>query len=233
MRAKLLNQPTNRPLTGDSILAIGVGGFDVTQDAEQKHVALIYLNEAGAPQLMHLEWYKRFRQEDWNGLYYWIEFKGLPTQVEESFVEWIGLVAEKASRINSGIPYSLFYNEQRSFNSDGTYIERGDGGGLTCATFILALFADFGIPLIDFASWPVNRPGDVKWVEKILPILAKTVVCKFPQDSTNFLSLFLKRHSLKRFRPEETLVTAGLYAGSPLPFEVVAPAGAAMLPHLI
>jgi hypothetical protein len=36
--------------------------------------------------------------------------------------------------------------------------------GLTCSSYILALFNSVGIDLVDYGDWPI-RPGDDKWME--------------------------------------------------------------------
>jgi hypothetical protein len=46
--------------------------------------------------------------------------------------------------------------------------------GLTCATFVLAVFHQAGLPLVRYDSWPVNRPGDAEWQESIVNLLERT-----------------------------------------------------------
>ncbi len=40
--------------------------------------------------------------------------------------------------------------------------------GLTCASFVLALFHSARLPLIDYSTWISDRPGDRKWQEDIV-----------------------------------------------------------------
>lgn len=178
-------------------------------------MALIYRSIDGDPWLLHLGSHHDLKHEQWNCQYHWIEFSGLDVEVQENFADWAVLVAGAA--LSTPIPYSVILSGDRNFASSGHYIERADGSGLTCATFLLALFADFGLPLLDQTSWPRSRPGDAEWALKLLNALRQFF------ELPHYLEQLRQVYDLKRFRPEEVLVTAPLYAGVPLHFNVVNP----------
>lgn len=67
------------------------------------------------------------------------------------------------------IPYSVAHPGGVIFKDD-VWIGNEPGQGLTCATFVIALFDELGIPFIDIESWE-DRPGDSDWAARILQML--------------------------------------------------------------
>lgn len=224
----MLNPKDAIPLRGDRSLAIGI--LAAPDNPKQKHVALIFQNENQQPMLMHLAWHKKLQVEEWNYAYCWIEFEKLTKELAETFADWILLVSSKIDGMP--IPYSLVYEGERGFGSDGGVIDSGDGSGFTCATFILALFQDFGMPLVNHENWPVNRKGDSEWAYGILNSLVNYALRKDPMALPNFFQQLLRVHTLKRFRPEEVLATSVLYEGVRLEFSEVEPVGQALAKEL-
>jgi hypothetical protein len=45
------------------------------------------------------------------------------------------------------------------FDEDGRFVHEASGEGLTCASFVIAMFKAGGIDLVDNATWP-ERPGE-------------------------------------------------------------------------
>ena len=95
--------------------------------------------------------------------------------------------------------------------------------GLTCATFILALFLEAGLEIVDYDSWP-SRPDDVRWQEKIVEPLQKRGA-----DPTHIAAV-QKGTTIGavRIRPEEV---AGAATLTPLPadYELTRPAAREIL----
>ena len=67
------------------------------------------------------------------------------------------------------IPYSVAHPGGVIFKDD-VWVGNEPGQGLTCATFIVALFDELGIPFIDVDTWK-ERTGDVEWAREILEML--------------------------------------------------------------
>lgn len=76
---------------------------------------------------------------------------------------WLDLNANK-------IPYSVAHPGGVIFK-DNVWVGNEPGQGLTCATFIVALFDELGIPFVDVGSWG-DRAGDIEWAQRILQALA-------------------------------------------------------------
>lgn len=215
----MLNDPAS--LLHDKNFSIAIGIQITPHDAKQRHIALIYRNEAGEVCLLHLAWHKMLRSERWTEDYHWIVPAGIDSEQLENLVDWALMVAAKAD--DMPIPYSAIFHPDKNFDSDGNFIRGDDGRGLTCATFVLALFADFGFHLAETASWPVGREEDVRWVQKICFHLLGYVKDRFPEYMPSVYLQYQQRHALRRFRPEEVAACAFDFKGAPVAFEVAEP----------
>ncbi|MDD5323106.1 MAG: hypothetical protein PHD43_21335 [Methylococcales bacterium] len=71
------------------------------------------------------------------------------------------------------IPYSVAHPGGVVFR-ENVWIGIEPGQGLTCATFIVELFNELGIPFIDVETW-LNRPGDTEWAKRILTALSHSM----------------------------------------------------------
>lgn len=202
----MLQLPSNPPLVQASSLAFGIQKVS----SSQLHAALIYRNDDGDPWLLHLRGHEELSHEPWDASFHWIEFVGIPVKVQELLADWAVIVAGNGNA--NPIPYSIILSKERNFAEDGTFINRNDGSGLTCATFLLKIFQDYGLPLIDQESWPQGRMSDIKWAQKILSYFRK----KYP--GSHFTIQLERVFKIKRFRPEETVSTAALYQGNELKF---------------
>lgn len=220
------NRPDELPEAMTESIAFAIAGSAITGDRRQKHVALIYRADNTRLMLLHLGWHRKLYHEQWNSEYYWLEFGGLDRELQETFADWAVLVADASP--GTPIPYSIIFHPGRNFDVDGRFIYQNDGSGLTCATFLLALFSDYGIPLIDISGWPESRDGDLTWVRKILKMLRKQIELKL-LPSWDWVEQAKRRHKLRRFRPEEVFATAALFSGEPLSFSDVEPAGMAVI----
>jgi hypothetical protein len=112
-------------------------------------------------------------------------------------------------------------------------VRHAAGEGLTCATFLLAVFRRWGLPLVDESTWPQGRREDSSWVLKIVRWLyrwAKNSGVPIPTE--HFVEQIRQRWSLRRFRPEEVCACATAFSGSPLAFQVVEPLSVQLLREL-
>lgn len=64
------------------------------------------------------------------------------------------------------VMHSLRYELGGFDPATGTYVPLGEERGLTCATFVLAVFRTVGIELVDVPLWPA-RPEDHEWIDRV------------------------------------------------------------------
>lgn len=67
----------------------------------------------------------------------------------------------------SGVPYAFSAPSDCFDRKTGTWKPAAGQHGLTCATFVLAVFHSAGVPIVIYNSWPTNRAGDAEWQESI------------------------------------------------------------------
>lgn len=226
----MLNSPDSLSDAGAThSLAIGI----TTQkdNPKQRHVAIIYRREEGGFGLVHLGWHHIFFHEDWDGEYHWVVLPGLDIEQQESFIDWAMLVCQSES--HHPIPYSVLFRPQNNFDSSGRYISSKDGSGLTCATFVLALFSDFGIPIAEHQTWPVGREDDVNWIERILDSLSNYARKNYPNYLPAIAIQRLQARALRRFRPEDVVACADLYHDKPISFDEMHPASLQVVKSLL
>jgi hypothetical protein len=67
-----------------------------------------------------------------------------------------------------GIPYA-FSEPGGAFDATTGELLLGPSRfGLTCASFVLAVFHAAGLQLVDHASWPRDRLGDRQWQQQVV-----------------------------------------------------------------
>ena len=209
--------PDEMPQAMTESIAFAIAGSNVTGDTKQKHVGLVYRAHNSKIMLLHLGWHHQLHHHEWDKKYHWLELNGLELELQETFADWAVMVANASP--GTPIPYSVNFRQDRNFDQKGHFINLNDGSGLTCATFLLALFSDYELPLIDISDWPESRKGDLAWLRRILKKLRRHV------PKWDWLEQVKHRHRLKRFRPEEVFATAALFSGEPLNYSVIEEAG--------
>lgn len=127
---------------------------------------------------------------------------------------WLDLNANK-------IPYSVAHPGGVIFK-DNVWVGNEPGQGLTCATFIVALFDELGIPFIELGSWE-ERAGDVEWAERILVALAPFMSAEHIEAQRERIGTAI------RVRPADIAAAGHLIRqdmDAPLPFRDVEPLSA-------
>jgi len=127
------------------------------------------------------------------------------------------VVAEDYAK--DGLPYAIWLSA--TIGRQGTVAVDPDGGGFTCATFVLAIFAGAGLDLIDESTWP-HRDGDRDAYTQIVELLKDA-----PKITAEHLAAQVAYiESAKRYRPTEVAAAASLAATSPNPFAALEPIAA-------
>ena len=103
------------------------------------------------------------------------------------------------------LPYGLKY-AGGGFARDGTLALRGNAVGLTCATFVLAVFDYAGVLLLDVGGWP-SRSEDAAWHATIVDQLGQGRRRASPEH----IAAVRAEIPCARFRPEEVAAAGALY----------------------
>ena len=91
--------------------------------------------------------------------------------------------------------------------SEFRYVRGRPGDGLTCATFVMAIFREFGIELLDTSNWPV-RGTDLLWLSKTISFLEtwgekERAEGRGDPDLPDHISALRNSATALRFRPQE------------------------------
>lgn len=93
---------------------------------------------------------------------YWVA----PDLIEEEQRILAATIDAWLDKNENKIPYSVAHPGGVVFR-DAVWIGNEPGQGLTCATLVIELFKELGIPFVDVDTWK-KRLGDDEWAEKIL-----------------------------------------------------------------
>lgn len=193
----------------------------VVRDGQQ-HSGILHkvevLDEVG---LAHLAWHNQLKNSAPKEAYLWID-PPIPTLRARQ-------VAARCRQIlranNRGIPYA-FSPPNDSFDDEtGGFLFGPTRAGLTCASFVLAVFDSAGVRLANYTTWPQQRTGDVEWQQFIIEQLE--------EDGAEAEHIALVRNEIGavRYRPEDV---AGCAAADqlPCPFGIAEPLSQEILKQL-
>ena len=149
----MINDPKKRHFDEVNDLGIALRTF---HGEAQIHVGLLYKTDDSSTQLLHLRWHFDVKNEVPSGEYRWMQVD-LDEINRRNLVGLCRLIASRADKIPYGLNYNGLY-----FSAGGEFLGRAPGEGLTCATFVMAVFATYRIPLLKLTEWG-SRSEDVGW----------------------------------------------------------------------
>jgi hypothetical protein len=189
----------------------GVGVALTLNRIHGTHVALVYRVQ-GAIIFCHLAGPYDLRSDPPSTRYLW-EVAALAPRKHEIFGSYLRLVATNNS---DQIPYGFGYNGSY-FDENGVFAKADEpGAGLTCSTFIMAIYQSLEIPLLVEDSW-AKRPEDEAERQRIMEALQAAR----PGLDLSTMTPFLEG---VRFKPGE--VAAGVIVAPPaLRFDAAQAAG--------
>lgn len=194
---------STRTFEPDEYLGIAIG-IPNLEHPQQRHVGLIYSDGEYPPRFCHLAWHYTLCDEHLPTEYLWGQ-SGLD-QINKIFMAAYVMQLQQNAQ---SVPYGISYTTP-CFDINGKYISQPIGQGLTCATFILAVFESKGIYLLNRDAWQ-TRDDDEEWQNQIMDLLSR-------RASPEHIEAMKSNLGDVRFRTEE--VTAGFISdAAPLNFE--------------
>lgn len=191
------------------------------------HAGVLYQRaEDDAVRHLHLAWHHLLLDD--SGLPRktgWIE-PALPASVLDDVAFAAGLIARRTE--NGTVPYGLAL-EGASLDDRGVVVLDGERG-LTCATFVMIVFAKVGVALLDRPTWdtgpdPARRAEDEKHQRALVAHLRRT------RGAQQHAERVAQEVGCTRFRAEE-VAAATACATRPVAYGLAEPAGRALLPHV-
>lgn len=138
------------------------------QKAAPWHTGVLYRDMRGVQWRLHLAFHHDLKRETIAPRFWqkalWVEPGELDPLTLEELAGLCELVWNRHR--SGGLPYGLRY-EGAHFDAHAELKQGDDEKGLTCATFVLAIFGR-GTPLVDLATWPPATEEDQKWQASIV-----------------------------------------------------------------
>ena len=174
-----------------------------TVDPGQRHVGVLH-RDVGSDEvlLLHLAWHHDLRNQSPGKSYFWIDIP-LPTRR----LRQVAAICRKVWRSNGrAVPYAFSPPNDCFDQLTGRFLIGPSRFGLTCATFVLAVFEAAGLPLVQYETWPIHRAGDREWQEHVVRQLQESN----PPASAEHIVAVQGQIGGERFRPEEVAAAASV-----------------------
>jgi hypothetical protein len=189
---------------GDALVALAIGATG----EDQRHIGVLYRSAStDPPRFLHLAWHLNLSDDEsvpegFRG----VLLSDVPVALQRTIVAECKRSA--AADTLAGLPYGFGYQPTLVERAgDDRMVLRGPSG-LTCATFVLAIFDLASVSLADLDSWQ-DRCGDQEWKDHIIATLAKT-----RWATEQHIEAVRRDKDRVRIRPEDA---AGCASATPLP----------------
>ncbi len=150
----------DRVLLSNHISPQTVVGVGIAVHFSGLHIGVLYrVSENAAVKLLHLAWHNKLRSDDLSPVYKcWIR----PAIADDRSLA----IAAYCRRIwkqneRNQLPYG-FSHPNKFFDTSGNIIKGPAKIGLTCASFVLAVFEGAGVLLADLEGWPSPTQEDME-----------------------------------------------------------------------
>jgi hypothetical protein len=174
-----------------------------------------------------MAWHQVFRDQPYNSA--WGYYCAVPhfddPLVEESFADYCAHVAQSTAVRRP--PYNLHNPDAFWFDPQGDWFCCDPDVGMTCSSFVVAVFASYGHPLVDASTSPVGLPDDVAEQIDLLCTMRQSTVAA---DRAQAIKIAPEIGRHPRIRPEEAAGACLVLATSrPLNHAQTAPIGVRVL----
>lgn len=133
------------------------------------HTGVLYRESESESAVLHLAWEDRLeiKWEGHNGP--WDRLWAAPRVEPERLMAIAGRCRQIRKRVQKRggkMRYAMRFS-QSTFSHTGELLLGEGAKGLTCSTFVLAVFNSMGIKLVDEATWPVRKEADQAYIDSV------------------------------------------------------------------
>ena len=209
--------------TANSDTIAGSGIAIRFEPAGHLHIGILHrAPDSPEIKMLNLAWHHQLRNEKPEENYLWLKPGINPRRLKQLAAKC--RLVWKRHRIG-GVPFGFSPPSSFFDKKTGQFLIGFTKHGLTCATFVLAVFDLVGLKLVNYGSWPLGRPGDSDWQKDIVDKLSKTGAEQSHIDAVR------GEIGIARFRPEE-VAGAALESRIPVDFKVAERRGGEVLDRL-
>jgi hypothetical protein len=129
------------------------------------------------------------------------KYLGVPPRIPAARLRQVAAMCRMVWRSNArDVPYALSSPNDCFDRETGAFLFGPNRHGLTCASFVLAVFQASGLPLALYETWPIGRAGDREFQEWVVEQLEDA---EPPVSAAHLDHVRAEIGIVARFRPEE------------------------------
>jgi hypothetical protein len=161
----------NRVLESKKISPQTISGVGIAVHGSGLHIGVLYrISEGSAIRLLHLATHHALRSDEFKADYVcWVR-PAIDFERAMAIAAFCRRIWKQNS--NGRVAYG-FTSPGRFFDATGALLAGPARIGLTCASFVLEVFDRAGLPLVDYASWPLPSDTDIARQTQLLDQLAE------------------------------------------------------------
>ena len=178
------------------------------------HAGAVFRDAAGRWMMFHQAWHKTTRYEplddaicDMDALGFSFATVGYPSAITANLLRYCRSIAS----MPQSIPFAFGIDDEAGWDEETRRLHMPHGKGLTCVNFVMLLFKNAGLVVLDRADWP-HRLEDVAFQRQTLSGLERWCIQQSPdkrltdEDRAHLLAVKAEIDSgCVRIRPEELL----------------------------
>ena len=217
MHAERFHDPSDGPSPALAIFIMTVPGG--------MHTGILH-RIRGVAFIQDVMWHEMFRSAQYKAAHHFVVPSLLSEEVD-SVTAMCRLIHSRQNEMGLEqryrIPFAFRLGNNTRFNQQTGELMLGDGLGLTCSTFVLAVFESVDVPLVRFNGWR-PRVDDDKRHADLLDSMRNGIPGFSPPADPKDVDRVAAELPCVRVRPEE-VAAAGLFDSLPATIDQLEPAG--------
>ena len=180
---------------------------------DQRHAGIVYrVDDSGQLQFLHLAWNRDLRLQDRiPNRYCWVD-----PQIPKARLRQLAAICEDIAHANlvEQIPYSFGSPTEAFDERTKKFLLGPTTTGLTCASFVLAVFERAQLRLARYIGWASPDLDDIRWQQSVLDALRMT-----PGVSQEHINAVEREvGNSVRYRPEQVAGAAAIRKRRPVKY---------------
>ncbi|TWT87888.1 hypothetical protein [Neorhodopirellula pilleata] len=181
---------------------------------DQRHSGITYrVDESGPIQFLHLGWHRQLAQQGHlSSKYFWVD-----PQVPTARLRQVAAICEDIAHANlvEQIPYSFGSPVNAFDDRTKKFLLGPTTTGLTCASFVLAVFERAQLRLARYMGWAAPDLDDIRWQQSVLEALRND-----PRVSPEHINAVEREvGNSVRYRPEQVAGAAAIRKRRPVKYQ--------------